>query len=70
VDWTAVRGRLQQLGATRFSLERLSDGGYRFSCWLPRGADGTERMDGASATEAEAVRLCLEQAGRSGVASR
>jgi len=64
VDWTAVRGRLQQLGAVSFSLDRLSTGDYRFSCLLPRVAGGTERLDGVSPTEGEAVRLCLDKAGR------
>src|SRR5207253_2154574 len=63
VDWTAVRARLQQLGAVSFFLERQSAGGYRFSCWLPCSAAPPERIDGVGGTEGEAVGLCLERAG-------
>jgi hypothetical protein len=63
-DWTAARSRLRELGAVSFFLERLTEGGYRFSCWLPRSPGGTERIEARGGTEAEAVRLGLERAGR------
>lgn len=61
LDWSLTRRHLNDIGAVRFQLERLGTGGSRFSCWLP--GDGGNRLvyaDGGS--EAEAVRLCLEQA--------
>jgi hypothetical protein len=62
VDWSDVRARLDQLGATGFALEKAG-AGYRFTCQLPAG----RLVEGRGATEAEAVRLGLEQAeGRPG----
>jgi hypothetical protein len=63
VDWTDVRVKLDRLGATGFALERLPEGGYRFACRVPS-ADGVRAVEGRAATEAEAVRRALEQAGR------
>jgi hypothetical protein len=62
-DWGDTRARLRELGAVRFQLERLPAGGYRFACWLPRGA-GHECLDAQAASEGEAIRLCLERAAR------
>jgi hypothetical protein len=63
VDWADTQARLQQLGAVSFQLETLSAGRYRFACWLP-GAGGAQRVEAVGASEAEAVRSCLEQAAR------
>jgi hypothetical protein len=63
VDWAALRVRLDRLGATQFALETLSEGGYRFTCRLPSADPARPRAaEGRAATEAEAVRLALEQA--------
>ena len=64
IDWALMHARLHQLGAGSFSLERLSPSGYRFRCWLPRRAGDTQPIEASAGTEAEAVRLCLERAGR------
>jgi hypothetical protein len=65
VDWAATHRRLQELGVVGFCLERLPDGGSRFSCLLPRpGAASPQRIEASAGREHEAVRLCLEQAGR------
>jgi hypothetical protein len=66
LDWKATRRRLDELGAESFHLERLSPGGFRFSCWLTIGVDGkSQRVEGQGATEAEAVRVTLDRAERS-----
>jgi hypothetical protein len=65
VDWEATRGRLRQMGATSFLIDRAPAGGYCFSCWVPAEQAGKSyRVDAEGATEAEAVRLCLERADR------
>jgi hypothetical protein len=64
-DWKAIRRRLLDLGADSFQLERLSQGGFRFTCCLPGRAGGTaQRFAGQGATEAEAVRDALAGAER------
>jgi hypothetical protein len=63
LDWTALRVRLDRLGAKQFSSERLPEGGYRFRCQLPSADPARPRTaEGRAATEAEAVRRALEQA--------
>jgi hypothetical protein len=65
-DWTALHARMQELGAVSFHMDALPDGRHRFTCWLPQGQPGvTQRIEALAATEAEAVRLGLEQAGQS-----
>jgi len=59
VDWAATRKRLQDLGAVGFRLDQLPAGGARFQVWLP-GRPAAVQADGAS--EADAVRDCLERA--------
>jgi hypothetical protein len=64
-DWTATRARLKELGAVGFQVDRLTGGGCRFVCWLPRPQPGaTERIETLAGSEAEAVRLGLERAGQ------
>jgi hypothetical protein len=58
-DWTATRAALDRLGAMAFTLEQAGMG-YRFSCRLSAG----RLVEGRGATEAEAIRLALEQAER------
>jgi hypothetical protein len=62
-NWTDLRVRLDRVGATDFALEPLPEGGYRFRCRMPA-ANGSRTVEGRAATEAEAVRRALEQAGR------
>jgi hypothetical protein len=62
VDWTAARRRLDQVGATCFHLEKLTTGGYRFTCLLPTAQAGrNHHVEAVAASEAEVVRLALEQ---------
>jgi hypothetical protein len=62
VDWAAARRRLDRLGATGFLLEKLPQGGYRFTCLLPTTQAGrTHHVEAVAATEAEAVRATLEK---------
>lgn len=59
VDWSAVHGRLDQLGATCFLMQRNPDG-IRVSCLLPAGQQGKSRhVEARASSEAEAVRLTL-----------
>ncbi len=65
-DWTALHARMKELGVVSFHMDTLSDGRYRFTCWVPRGQPGaTQRIEALAATEAEAVRLGLQQASSS-----
>jgi hypothetical protein len=65
VDWTALRVRLDRLGATEFALERLPEGDYRFRCRLPSADPAHPRtVEVRAATEAEAVQQALAQAER------
>lgn len=59
VDWTALRARLDRLGVTAFTLEKAANG-YRFTCHRAAG----RLVEGRGATEAEAIRLALEQTER------
>ena len=64
-DWNATRGRLRQLKALCYQLDRVSAGGYKFTCWLPAEQEGKSyRVEAEAAGEAEAVRLCLDRADR------
>ena len=63
IDWSLVHRRMQSLGSVCFHMEKLPQGGYRFLCLLPTSqTDRTHRIEVEAATEAEAVRLALEQA--------
>jgi hypothetical protein len=65
VDWNVTVTRLRALEAVGFHLDRLPEGGYRFTCWVPAAQAGrTSRVEAMAATEAEAVRLALERAER------
>jgi hypothetical protein len=53
------------LNAVGFQLDQLPGGTVRFSCLLPTAqAGGPHRVEAQAATEAEAVRLVLDQASR------
>src|SRR5262245_10614748 len=63
IDWTAVHRRLDQMGATCFQLERSVSGGCKVMCLLPTGqANHSRRLEAQANTQAEAVRLVLDQA--------
>jgi hypothetical protein len=63
VDWTSIHGRLDQLGATCFHLERFGQGGCRITCLLPINQQGkNHRIEAQADNEAEAVRLTLAKA--------
>jgi hypothetical protein len=63
IDWSAVHNQLDRLGATCFHLERLPEGGCRITCLLPTNQQGrTHRIEAASSTEAEALRLTFAKA--------
>ena len=63
-DWAEAHRRLDRLGAN-FHLEKLTQGGCRFSCWLPTGQpDRPHRVEAQAATEAAAVNLALDEAER------
>jgi hypothetical protein len=60
VDWSGVHRRLDQLGVACFQVEKPAAGGYRVICLVPTGQPGQHRrVEGHSATRAEAVRLVL-----------
>jgi hypothetical protein len=63
LDWTDLRLKLDRLGATGFALDKLPDGGFRFSCQVPA-ASGRRLVEGQATTEAEAVRRALAGVGR------
>src|SRR5262249_40346188 len=57
-DWDATRGRLRQLKALCYQLDRVPAGGYKFTCWLPAEQAGKSyRVEAEATGEAEAVRL-------------
>jgi hypothetical protein len=58
LDWTATHRQLDEIGAVRFEMQRLTTGGSRFSCWLPDGST-VRPVTGEGASEGEAVSRCL-----------
>ncbi|HZU37014.1 MAG TPA: hypothetical protein VFA18_13930 [Gemmataceae bacterium] len=62
-DWDTLHHRLDSLGARSIQLDRLPEGGYRFSCLLPtQQPDRCHRVESTADTEVQAVRLVLQQA--------
>ena len=61
VDWTATHRQLDEIGAVRFEMEKLTAGGSRFSCWV-RDGSSLRPVTGEGTSEGEAVRLCLARA--------
>ena len=61
LDWTATHRRLDEIGAVRFEMEKLTSGGSRFSCWV-RDGSSLRPVTGEGTSEGEAVRLCLARA--------
>lgn len=65
VDWNGARGKLRELKASCYQLDRLKSGDYRFTCWLPADQAGKSyRVEADGPGEAEAVQKCLERAER------
>jgi hypothetical protein len=63
VDWSAVHGRLNQLGATCFQEQKTAQGGYRIICLLPARQQGQlHHIEVDAASETEAVRRALAEA--------
>jgi hypothetical protein len=63
LDATTIARRLQQLGASGYHLDRLPEGGFRFTCWIPTAQPGvSNRIEATAASESEAARLALEKA--------
>lgn len=62
-DWAAFHRQLDTLGARSFHVEKLPQGGYQFSCLLPTSqADRCHRVEATAATEAQAIRMALQEA--------
>jgi hypothetical protein len=63
-DWLPGYRRLVELGACSFRIDRLA-GGCHIICLLPSGqAQVVHRIESQGPTEAEAVRLAVEEAER------
>jgi hypothetical protein len=63
VDWALLHRRLANLGASTTRSERLAQDRFRFTCLLPTGTpDRLHRVEAEATSEAEAVRLVLDQA--------
>jgi hypothetical protein len=61
VDWNCVQRRLSRLSITSFHSERLSNGGYRFTCVIPS-LDHPQRIEAEALHEADAIDQALRQA--------
>ena len=62
VDWSAVRRRFRDAGATCFQIEDRPAGGCRLTCLLPSDQPNrTHRIDAEAPTEGEAARLALDR---------
>ena len=64
VDWTATHRQLDEIGAVRFEMEKMTSGGSRFSCWV-RDGSSLRPVTGEGTSEGEAVLLCLARARQS-----
>lgn len=64
LDWTAAKQRLDKVGASAYRLEKVAEGGFRFTCVLPYPQSQTQerQFQAQAAGEAEAVELALRQA--------
>jgi hypothetical protein len=60
-DWTALHARLEQMGATCLQVQRPSSQLVRIVSMFPMAENRVHRIEASGATEAEAVRLFLEQ---------
>ncbi|MCI0377730.1 MAG: hypothetical protein L0215_09000 [Gemmataceae bacterium] len=63
LDWNQAHARLQQLGALGFHLDRLPQGGFRATFYLPSPQrQSTQLVEAVAQTEAAAVAAALERA--------
>jgi hypothetical protein len=63
LDWNAVHRRLRELGALSSQLQKVPEGGYRFTCLLPTAhPERTQRIEAHATSESEAARLALARA--------
>jgi hypothetical protein len=64
-DWLPGYRRLLDLGAYSFRIDRIPSGGFQITCLLPAAqTQRVRRIETQAATEAEAVRLAVEEAER------
>ena len=61
LDWAATHRQLDEIGAVRFEMEKLTSGGAKFTCWL-RDGSSLRPITGEGASQSEAVSLCLARA--------
>ncbi len=65
LDATTIAHRLQQVGASGYHLDRLPEGGFRFTLWIPTAQPGkSNRFEATATSESEAARLALDRAAR------
>ncbi len=62
VDWVSVRSRIKALAVRSFNHEELPTGRHRFTCQLNSNQGGLLLVEGAGATESEAIEECLAKA--------
>ena len=62
VDWVNVRSRIKALAVRSFNHEELPTGRHRFTCQLQSNQGGLLLVEGAGATESEAIEECLAKA--------
>jgi hypothetical protein len=61
IDWSAVHTRLNRLGASCFLVQHPSSQLVRIISMFPQAENRIHRIESSAATEAEAVRLFIEQ---------
>jgi thioredoxin-related protein len=61
IDWSALHARLDRLGASSFLVQRPSAQIVRIISMFPVSENRVHRIEASATTEAEAVRLFLEQ---------
>jgi hypothetical protein len=63
LDWAQVHRDLERLATITYRLDKLPQGGCRFTCLLATSHPGlSHRVEAEAASEAEAVRLALDKA--------
>ncbi len=64
LDWSSTRMRLDNLGATHYSLSKAAEGGFRFVCALPHPQDASKhrQFEAHASSETEAIAAVLKQA--------
>jgi len=65
IDWNATHARMKAMGVLEFQMPQPVQGGYRFGVVMATAEAGrTYRIEGTGATEADAVRACLDKTDR------